>query len=99
MTLIKELHDNQGAIIGYQSLDLGEKDILDVDLISLFSWFKDAGAVDIYMDYHDDLALLKVIKSYLRYKVVQTSTTIGKKAPDFIGGKQCSTSTLISRKQ
>lgn len=84
MTLIKELHDNQDAVVGYRSLNLEDRSTLLVDLASLFHWFKDAAAVDIYMDYRDDMTLLYVLKSYLRYREIQTSTNIGKRAPDIV---------------
>lgn len=82
MTLIKELHNKDGAIVGYRSIDCEDRNTLNVDLISIFSWLADAGAVDIYMNYWDDMTLLYVIKSYLRYKAIQTSTSIGKRAPE-----------------
>ena len=82
MTLVKELHNSQGAIIGYKRLNLGSHRLLDLDLINIFNWVWDAGAVDIYMDYQDDMNILFVLESYLRYHEIQTSTNIGKRAPE-----------------
>lgn len=83
MTLVKELHKNE-AIVDYNPLEIGNRTLLDIELVNLFDWFKDAGAVDIYMDYRDDMNLLYVIKSYCRYREIQTSTLIGKKAPSYL---------------
>lgn len=82
MILIKELHNGDGATVGYKRLNLGNYRLLDLDLINIFNWVQYAGAVDIYMDYQDDMNVLFVLKSYLRYKAIQTSTLIGRRAPE-----------------